>query len=146
MQLLFGILFSLIMTSQCPYQYGTGVYQARLFLSFIDTTQYYNACENDYLNNNNNLKLIEQNTENINDNKGFTVFPNPANDVLSVLNTSENTAIIEIYNYIGEKIISSELKSYSSIISIRDLNAGVYLYKIIANNEIVKSDKLIVIK
>jgi hypothetical protein len=38
------------------------------------------------------------------------------------------------------------LKSYSSIISIRDLNAGVYLYKIIVNNEIVKSDKLIVIK
>ena len=134
------------MTTHCPYQYGNAVYQARLLLSFVDTTVYYNECENDYVNINNNQKTLKQNTENINDNKGFTVFPNPANDVITVLNTSENSAIIEIYNYIGEKIISGELKNYSSIISIKDLNAGIYLYKIIVNNEIVKADKLIVIK
>ena len=73
-------------------------------------------------------------------------YPNPANDELTVIKTSEGAGIIEIYNYLGEKIISSELKNYSSIISIKDLNAGVYLYKIIVNNSVVKADKLIVIK
>ena len=128
--------------SQCPYQYGNAVYQARLLLSFVDTTEYFNVCE--FPDNGNNQKIIHH--DNIEETSKILVYPNPANDELTVIKTSEGAGIIEIYNYLGEKIISSELKNYSSIISIKDLNAGVYLYKIIVNNSVVKADKLIVIK
>jgi len=129
--------------TQCPYQYGNAVFQARMLLSFIDTTEYYNECEN-YNIINNNQKTIHK--DNIEEKSKVLVYPNPANDELTVLNTSEGVGIIEIYNLIGEKILSKELKNYSSIISIKDLKAGTYLYKIIVNNEFVKADKLIVIK
>jgi predicted SPOUT superfamily RNA methylase MTH1 len=131
--------------AQCPYQYGSAVYQARLLLSFVDSVEYSNVCENSYVNTG-NLKIVAENQENNNDNITFTVFPNPANDVLTVLKTSESIAIIEIYNYIGNKIMSKVLKENSSIISISDLSTGVYLYKIIINNEVIKTDKVIVIK
>jgi len=55
-------------------------------------------------------------------------------------------AVIEIFNYLGAKIISQELKDYSNMVSIKELNSGLYLYRITIKDEVIKTDKLIVTK
>jgi hypothetical protein len=131
--------------AQCPYQYGVAVYQARLLLSFVDSLEYYNGCEN-YNVNGGNLKTTAEDKENISDKIVFNVFPNPAKDLLTVINASGENAFIEIYDFIGKRIISQEITDYSNNIIIKDLNAGIFMYRITSNNKIVKTDKFIVIK
>lgn len=77
------------------------------------------------------------------------IYPNPATDKLNVaidVKQSE-TAIIEILDITGKLHISCVLNKNNSVteISIADLSAGIYMYKLIVNNNIVKLGKLSVI-
>ena len=128
---------------QCPYYYGNAVYQARLLLSFFDTTQYYNECELPVYQDGQkvNPNTIENTLKNY-----FNVYPNPANEMITVENLTGNSAIIEIYNYLGTKICSYKINKSVNFISLKELACGLYIYRISQNNNTIKSDKLIVIK
>ena len=78
------------------------------------------------------------------------VMPNPANDKLCVelnLETSGNICIFELYDLTGKKIISMILPHDNlNNINLNEMTEGAYIYKIIVNGSIAKTDKLIIIK
>ncbi|WP_417600977.1 T9SS type A sorting domain-containing protein [Owenweeksia hongkongensis] len=61
----------------------------------------------------------------------FDVYPNPAKDVVRIINTKgyEN-ASIGIYNLMGKLVYSAELKQNSVEINISDFEGGLYLIKV----------------
>ncbi|MFY9310883.1 MAG: T9SS type A sorting domain-containing protein [Bacteroidia bacterium] len=84
------------------------------------------------------------------DKREVKIYPNPANDKLNVvvdLKPSE-TGIIEIADIVGKLQNSHILNRNNNIteISIGNLNKGVYIYKVICNNRIVKSGALNVVR
>ncbi len=74
-------------------------------------------------------KLINTATASIDDliDLGFNYFPNPiVNDILT-LNANENISIINVYNVIGQKVISKKPVALESKINMQNLPIGVYI-------------------
>jgi len=87
--------------------------------------------------NNNNLDLK------------FSIYPNPANNNLTLDFTSENSnkSILSITNIIGEKIKESQINTVAGIntfnLNLEGINNGVYFINLINNSS--KSTKKLVI-
>jgi hypothetical protein len=63
------------------------------------------------------------------------------------METSGNICIFELYNINGMKIMQSPIENgIMNRINLNDIPEGVYLYKIINDRNIVKTDKLVIIK
>ncbi|MGB3948990.1 MAG: T9SS type A sorting domain-containing protein, partial [Bacteroidia bacterium] len=103
------------------------------------STEIVSAC--DYVTNIVKLDINE---------KDVKIYPNPVSDKLNIaidLKQTE-TATIEIVNVMGKcqyYQILSENNGFTEI-SIAGLSEGVYFYKIIINNSIIKVDKLSIIR
>lgn len=79
-----------------------------------------------------------------------SIFPNPNNGTMQ-LNyelSEEETGTLTIFDVAGKLVFSYLLDNSKTNFTINEseLNNGVYLYQIKRNNEIVNSDKLIIIK
>lgn len=59
---------------------------------------------------------------------GFTVYPNPVKDVLN-LNAQTPIEKIEIFNLLGQQVLSTNLNKTSAQINVSNLTDGVYLMK-----------------
>lgn len=64
-----------------------------------------------------------------------TIFPNPANDMITVDAKNSGVSRVEIYNLSGQLILSQSSLTGSPVINIRreGLSAGAYLVKVITN-------------
>ena len=69
-----------------------------------------------------------------------TVYPNPANDVLYIKGV--DTGNVEIYNFIGVKVVSKSVSSCESI-NITDLASGMYFVRIADKNGDVSTVKIV---
>ncbi len=76
----------------------------------------------------------------------ISIFPNPATTQLTINNSSESVWVFEITNILGELIQSKTIPATSGdlIIDISNISPGVYLYRLKAGEQEVKSDKLII--
>ncbi len=79
----------------------------------------------------------------------LNAFPNPAKNNLTVnyaVKGSFNTASIELFDVLGQKLISKNLASNKGEVrlNINSLNAGVYFYSIRVNGQAVKTERVIV--
>ena len=78
------------------------------------------------------------------------LYPNPASaEVMIEFDSKLNgNAVLEIYGYAGNLLQSIQLTSgYQFIsVSVKDLKAGIYYYRIISNNDIIAKDKLLIVK
>ncbi len=76
-------------------------------------------------------------------NNDFTVYPNPATDSISVtLNEGFNSGNIVFYTILGQKVLEEKITTTSSVISIKSLSKGTYLYNILSNG-FAKSGKIV---
>lgn len=75
------------------------------------------------------------------DNANFTYYPNP---VKNVLNLSYNKEIsnVEVYNLLGQKVISNKLNTTDAQIDMSNLSNGAYMVKVTSDNQ-VKTIKVI---
>lgn len=136
-----------ILANKCPFTDGVGVYQARVLLSEIDSigTVYNNPCETgeEVRSMTNESLMKDQNTL-------LMVYPNPATNQLTVKYQAEATdeVVFEIYNLMGEKVISQALNANKNeqAIAVSLLNSGVYFYKFSINGRNVKTSKLVIVK
>ena len=81
----------------------------------------------------NNATLTSKNFETTN--KSFIVSPNPTNDFVEIAFPNQlNTAIFSIYNLLGQNILNNEISVTNSKVDLSNLNSGVYIFKIEANN------------
>lgn len=60
----------------------------------------------------------------------FMLYPNPASDTVSVsLPAKFDRGTVFIYSILGQKVLEQKITPQASIISLKSLNEGVYLYK-----------------
>lgn len=72
------------------------------------------------------------------------VYPNPIADKIYVyLNDFSRSYSFELLDAKGETIKKTELKTNSNIISLKNLNRGIYLYRLTMENKQIKSGKII---
>ena len=76
-------------------------------------------------------------------------YPMPASSVVNFdysFNSSVNSAMVAIYNMMGQEVLRSEISGMSGkhSLNISDLTDGVYFYSLIVNGVVEKSNKLIV--
>jgi hypothetical protein len=73
----------------------------------------------------------------------FVVFPNPTSDSISVaLAQGFDTGTVVFYTVLGQKVLEKKVSTQSSVISIKSLEKGTYLYKI-ESNGFSKSGKIV---
>jgi hypothetical protein len=73
------------------------------------------------------------------------IWPNPCQNFLitNVLDYNPQKMILQLYNSIGEKLISKRLYQGSNSIDVEDLHSGIYFISILENGKEIKSEKLI---
>lgn len=79
------------------------------------------------------------------------VFPNPASSILNIefspsFEMPENHITIQIIDAFGQNVLFEKLNSQVSVFNINNLTSGIYFYKIIMGNTLIKSNKLIIQK
>ena len=72
------------------------------------------------------------------------LYPNPTTGMFTIELSSMNaSATLEIYNAIGQLVMSSELTSYSTIVNTDQITKGVYVVRVKEGNAVIKTTKLI---
>jgi len=74
-----------------------------------------------------------------------TVYPNPNNGIINItLSTGlSKNSTLEIYDAIGKLIITETLSSESNTLNISNLSNGIYSFRVLNNNNMVKFGKLV---
>jgi len=82
--------------------------------------------------------LVDIKSEKLNSNNEYSIYPQPANDILHIhAKTQSQTTIIDIINMIGQIVFTKKYQSENLInLNISYLNPGVYILKI--NNFYIK--------
>jgi len=133
----------------CPYTEDTAVYQARGLLRYFDDSTYYsNPCElatpptppgsgSRFANTGANANDLA---------KGYNtaVFPNPASNEISITTELEG-ASIQLYTILGQLVLESKLNSETKL-SLINLSSGSYIYKIVKDNNLIKTEKILINK
>ena len=71
------------------------------------------------------------------------VYPNPANDILNIALENNNNTKINIIDITGKTVLTQELKAQNNIISVQNLESGLYFVEISTQN---KTDRIKFIK
>lgn len=69
-----------------------------------------------------------------NDVVGFSFYPNPANNVLTI-NANENIEALGIYNILGQQVLFTQVEATSKDLDITSLQGGIYIMKVVINGE-----------
>jgi uncharacterized delta-60 repeat protein len=74
----------------------------------------------------------------------ITSYPNPVSEMLNVdFDLVPNNASVEVYNTIGELVLTQSLTDYSNTINTSKLSSGLYHLKIIGDNQLLSSRKIV---
>ncbi len=78
----------------------------------------------------------------------FNVFPNPTSDVIYFENNSPFSSQynIEIYNTLGAQVYTQNGLSGRAAVQTENFATGLYFYKIVKNQELIKAGRLVVEK
>lgn len=80
------------------------------------------------------------------DKKAVSVGPNPFSTYSKiVLNDASkiNNYVFKLYNVLGKEIMNSPISQKSTTLDMSSLNSGIYFYKVMDNQKIIQSGKLI---
>jgi hypothetical protein len=80
------------------------------------------------------------------ENNSVSIYPNPFSTSATILINDAskiNKAELKMYNVLGEVVLSEMLSKQSNTFETSDLPSGIYIYKIISNNKIIQSGRLI---
>ena len=69
------------------------------------------------------------------DNANFTFYPNPVKDVLN-LSYNQEISNVEVYNLLGQKVISNKMNATSAQIDMSNLSKGAYLVKVLSKDQV----------
>lgn len=137
-----------ILAAKCPYNDGVAVYQARTILSQVENVEYMNECEVVQPQYQRGM-LTQQSNEN--DGALFKLYPNPNDGTMNLIYSLEENSKGELilYDVTGKLVAKYFLqigKNNQLFIQENELNNGVYFYKVIIDNELKLSDKIVIIK
>ncbi|CAN5319045.1 hypothetical protein BH10BAC1_BH10BAC1_11890 [soil metagenome] len=80
-----------------------------------------------------------------NTNESVTIYPNPFSDQINILlNTLEiNKCELLIYNVLGAEIMNTMITNQTTVLGTSELPSGIYFYKVISNDKIIQSGKIV---
>lgn len=133
---------------ECPFEAGPAVYEARNLLMSYTAKSYYNPCEG-YTSTvapSKTSRRIKFNEDEAEAEEGISIYPNPVKDELNInIQLEEDeTASWSVLNINGQLIQSGSLNNDNNTIDLSDLSQGVYFIQIKVNNQLIKTEKLIV--
>jgi hypothetical protein len=75
----------------------------------------------------------------------ISIYPNPSNGILNVSLTASlaRNSVIEIYDALGKLVVKQMLANELNSINISNLENGIYIFKVINTNNILKTGKLV---
>lgn len=79
---------------------------------------------------------------NYSEHKSFQAFPNPCNDVLNIYCNSDKS-ILQIFNITGKLVLKTPIEKNFNLIDIEGIADGLYIFQLIENNSIYRTQKLI---
>lgn len=94
------------------------------------------------------VKLYDSTTIGIKENEKddlINLYPNPASTFLNIDIKHNNKLELQLYNVIGELVLSKELDNHT-VLDIGNLANGVYMYKLLDKTSNVKTGKLLISK
>jgi hypothetical protein len=74
----------------------------------------------------------------------FSIYPNPGSDYVTVSTIDDTNYKISISDVTGKQLISHDLTNQNSKIDVRNLVNGIYFLQVKIDNEIVKTEKIII--
>jgi hypothetical protein len=135
-------------TSATSYTWNTGATTATISVSPTVTSTYTvssigtNGCVG-----NGNITVTVNACTGINEAVAnlISVYPNPSNGVLNVSLTASlaRNSVIEIYDALGKLVVKQILANELNSINISNLENGIYIFKVINTNNILKTGKLV---
>ena len=74
-----------------------------------------------------------------------TIYPNPNNGIINITLSSElsKNSTLEIYDAIGKLIVTEALSGELNTLNISNLSNGIYSFRVLNNNNMVKFGKLV---
>jgi hypothetical protein len=89
-------------------------------------------------------RALTSNLELNEDERLFSVFPNPNNGDFHIrANVISESTRVEIYNSLGALSYSNKIINEESAITLKEFNNGIYIVRIIENDKILKQVKII---
>lgn len=90
-----------------------------------------------------NLALSKGLSTNSFEKADFVVYPNPTSDNIEIQSSKDFVKInVEVFSILGQKVLEQNVSSKSPKLSLKQLQKGVYFYKI-SNNETVSTGKIV---
>lgn len=126
---------------------GAGNNNSLRFYSLIDTgpyvgNSYYRLKQTDF-----DGKITYSNLVNVYFEKSFdfNVYPNPFNATTTIATNSSqiNTCNFKLHTTLGEEVLNEKLSKQSNTFDTNSLPSGIYVYKIISNDKVIQSGRLI---
>lgn len=75
-----------------------------------------------------------------------SVYPNPANQFVSITNNTETLLRYQLFDQLGKQVLAGELESQNTFIDCAELSAGIYLLNISDNGHQTIHKKLVIAK
>jgi hypothetical protein len=76
--------------------------------------------------------------------KEFIIYPNPANDIITISNSSKSkVTFIELFDMTGKQIAFLN-PIHNNTFNITSITEGFYIVKLYSGNELLKTQKLII--
>jgi len=72
------------------------------------------------------------------------IYPNPANDILNIENTSGEDIELSIYSITGQQILQNRIHAGSTSLNIDYLDSGIYFIRYLTESNVLETGKLIV--
>jgi hypothetical protein len=76
----------------------------------------------------------------------YVIYPNPVGQYhdVTIVNNSSDIVQLQVFNATGMKVFEQTLSDWSNTVSMNKLGKGIYLLRIVKNNETQRTLKLIV--
>jgi uncharacterized repeat protein (TIGR01451 family) len=79
-------------------------------------------------------------------NSGVSLYPNPANNLLYINNSTNATCLMLISDLSGKTVLSSQVNSGQTHVQLTDISSGVYLVELFQGNTKISNQKLVISK
>jgi len=70
------------------------------------------------------------------------VYPNPGEGIFTIQTTAFDNTSVEVYNLLGEKILSDKLQNNNTQIDLSGLAKGMYQLRLIKNNNVIYQTRI----
>ena len=122
-------------TNYSKPSYAAMISENSIFETGTNTSGKFTFAKRQINNTNNtvNYDLVTRTGISSNENRGFSVYPNPANNFITVSTEFAGNTDFIIYNPEGKRMMKVKLSSNKTVIPVSLLNNGIYIFRLINN-------------